>query len=172
MVPDDERMARLNPMIFVGDQLWVQETCYRWTGCGEAPSDFVKHEGIAICYADHPEFGLKRQQISVGASSCVVTIPAVCMPRWASRITLDVTDRRIERLQAITEEDAAFREAIEKTALWCSPGKDHSRAGLYAGYDPMISYKAGFSWAWDARYPKGPKWDDNPWVIPITFGRI
>ena len=78
--------------------------------------------------------------------------PSLHMPRWASRITLEITDVRVERVQEITE-----KEAKAEGVLPCD--------GMTAVY--------WFSEAWDSLYAKkGLGWNDNPWVWVITFRRV
>ena len=89
--------------------------------------------------------------------------PGMFMPRWASRITLRVTDARCERLQDICEADAIaegiFRQA--NTGLWSHDTSD--RTGWVSSY-PEMAYEA----LW--REINGPgAWDKNPWVWAITF---
>lgn len=74
------------------------------------------------------------------------------MPRWASRLTLGVTGVRIERLQAITPEDA-IREGYPFDA---PPAKDRN------------TYIDWYAELWDAINPETP-WGSNPWVIAIDF---
>jgi hypothetical protein len=87
-----------------GDLLWVKETHRRWTGCGAAPATFkVAPDGDpykAICYIDNPT--LERYE----RSCSVRTVCSIHMPRWASRITLEIVSVRVERVESITEEDA------------------------------------------------------------------
>jgi hypothetical protein len=80
--------------------------------------------------------------------------PSMFMPRWASRITLLVTDVRVQRLQDISEEDAKA-EGIFATDFW---REEHP---------PSIC----FSVLWDSINAKRPgcSWADNPWVAAITF---
>ena len=78
--------------------------------------------------------------------------PSIHMPRWASRITLEITDIRVERVQEITEE-----EAISE--------------GFFP--DDGVSEVYCFSEAWDSLYAKkGLGVDDNPWVWVLTFRRV
>jgi hypothetical protein len=77
------------------------------------------------------------------------------MPRWASRITLEITDIRVERLQDITEEDA-----------------EAEGSKLDGGTAPEIcyTYRYGFSKLWDSLNAKrGFSWESNPWVWVIGF---
>jgi hypothetical protein len=89
------------------------------------------------------------------------------MPRWASRLTLTVTDVRVQRLHDISEADAEA-EGIERLK---------SGRGFY---DPTASKAAvrfgewtstarqGFSRLWESIH--GPSaWDANPWVVALTF---
>ena len=93
------------------------------------------------------------------------------MPRSASRITLEVTDVRVERLQAITEEDAVA-EGFESAPCGCvnpTPG--------YGCTDCMgtgLSESAAFDFreTWEELNKKRAPWDANPWVWAITFRRL
>ena len=79
--------------------------------------------------------------------------PSIHMPRRASRIDLEITDVRVERVQEITWEDAV--------AEGCDEEEMRTR-------DLEI-----FADLWDASYEKrGHGWDTNPWVWCLTFRRI
>jgi hypothetical protein len=85
------------------------------------------------------------------------------MPRWASRITLEIVSVRVERLQEITEEDAAkegiptcIREDME--CLLCNKPK------------PCLS-REGFVGLWDSPNGKTHPWASNPFVWVIEFRR-
>lgn len=98
--------------------------------------------------------------------------PSIFMPRGASRITLEVTDVRVERLQAITATDA-IAEGIERgpepaphmkvTAGW----RDYARARDLGGVSgPVESYRS----LWES-INGGNSWTANPWVWVIKFNR-
>lgn len=81
--------------------------------------------------------------------------PGIHMPRWASRLTLEVVRVRVERLQEITEEDA-IAEGV---------------AGL-APEDTYDSARAEFAAGWDTLNGKRAPWDANSWVWVIDFRRV
>jgi hypothetical protein len=82
--------------------------------------------------------------------------PSIFMPRWASRITLEVTGVRVERLQDISEEDAKA-EGVSSEWLKTAAGRE--------GLVPV------FMQLW--RSINGPKsWESNPFVWAISFRRI
>lgn len=85
------------------------------------------------------------------------------MPRWASRITLEITGVRAERLQSISESDArAEGVTIE----------DHHMRGYCGGAFRPPSIRA-FHDLWDSlNAARGHGWDANPWVWVIEFRRI
>lgn len=84
--------------------------------------------------------------------------PSIHMPRWASRLTLTVTDVRVQRVQDISNADA-LAEGIE----W--PIADCAEAGEPSGSPILV-----FEELWDSLNAKrGFGWDANPWVVAITF---
>lgn len=121
----------------VGDRLWVRETfCddYRWAS---------EEDQSKIAYrAD-----------SIELPSLYKWKPSIHMPRWASRILLDITDVRVERLQEISEEDAK--------AEGCWLGNPKS---AIVSIDPP-----DFRELWNSIYKN---WEENPWVWVIEFKRI
>ena len=116
----------------IGDRLWVRET-WRASSAHDdlAPSEIPPGDGIE--YAADPE------RVLTGRNRA-----AIHMPRWASRITLEVTAVRIERLHAI-EEDAAHAEGVK-----------HRRA---------------FALLWES-INGVDAWRTNPWVAVLTFRRM
>jgi hypothetical protein len=84
------------------------------------------------------------------------TVPGIHMPRWASRITLEVTGVRVERLQDISEADAIAEGCTSKLAEE-SPALDDSRN----------EYRA----LWESINGPG-SWDANPWVWVVEFKRV
>ena len=90
------------------------------------------------------------------------------MPRWASRLTLIITDVRVERLQDISEADAI--------AEGCSPvGQEFLIPGHYLYTDPSKARTArtavsAFQSLWNClNDERGYGWDANPWVAATTF---
>lgn len=96
--------------------------------------------------------------------------PSIHMPRWASRITLEVTGVRVERLQDISENDAVA-EGIRQHGEKCgwvnecqlSDGKRHFDSSAYGMYRQLWD---------DLNAARGYGWDANPWVWMIEFRRI
>lgn len=84
--------------------------------------------------------------------------PGMFMPRWVSRITLEITGVRIERLQDISEADAVAEGA--EPILVPPDGGSHP-------------YREGFRDLWDGLNAKrGAGWDVSPWVWAIEFKRL
>lgn len=86
------------------------------------------------------------------------------MPRWASRITLTVTNVRVQRLQDISDEDA-LAEGCKAIREFCYvfDSTAYGRSGLCHS-SPVIAY----SILWDEINGPG-SWDANPWVAAYTF---
>jgi len=118
-----------------GDRLWVQEA---WAMGGNGPyykADVTNPGGVRYAWT-----------------------PSTDMPRWASRITLEITDVRCQRLQEITTNDA-IAEGIDADG-----GDDENR---------NRSTVENFRLFWDSFYKgKGFGWEKNPWVWASTFRRL
>ena len=90
------------------------------------------------------------------------------MPRWASRLTVEITAVRVERLQAITEDDAR----AEGAKLDASPC-DHPRHSCADVGCLGQTHRAGFCEGWDElNLKRGYGWLTNPWVWVIEFRPI
>lgn len=95
--------------------------------------------------------------------------PSIHMPRWASRLTLEVVDRRPERLQAIGEWDARS-EGMQRAQLlpplthWNDYCKLRGCIDCLAG-----TYRGGFANLWERINGKRAPWASDPWVWVISF---
>lgn len=149
-----------------GDLLWVKETFLKCTGCYGRPGLIYK--------ADARHVPAHRWK------------PSTNMPRWASRITLEVTGVRIERVQEISEGDA-IAEGIYPTSVevsapiysatrWVAPGVLHTN--IYNepdNYAPVyLNPATAFECLWNTIYAKKPEnqWEANPWVVVIEFKKL
>lgn len=144
-----------SPRIGVGDRLWVRET---WSHTGDHVFSISEARmspfGHAIYQADqNPEYPHAKFW------------PSIHMPREFSRMTLIVTDVRVERLQDISEADAVAEGAD------VSPGH---RSQITGG--PMVkvgpgTYMSPIAWyhrLWNDINGAG-SWEANPWVAAYTF---
>jgi hypothetical protein len=84
--------------------------------------------------------------------------PSIFMPRWASLITLEITDVSVERLQEISEDDAFAEGVAEKV----SPEEE----------DYTLSAEEVFHKLWDSINGKTYPWESNPWVWAIEFKKL
>jgi hypothetical protein len=160
-------MTRRTHRIVAG-RLWVKETHCRygyWQKNGTTKTGKQKYKFTALSdevrYFDNPPDRVERSKEIIGWFKR----PSIFMPRWASRITLEVTGVRVERLQEITEEDA-IREGTEPAYL-----ADLRPDGLLRD-GPSHAYRAGFHDLWDSINGKTYPWASNPFVWVIEFRRI
>lgn len=129
----------------VGDRLWVREA-------------FFDHGDGCYEYKESPSI---RDKTVKGKWK-----PAMYMPRSASRLTLEVTDLRVERIQEITEADA-IAEGIGfcKENVFGKGTVGGMRHWLEGG-----SHSAGFKIAWNKMHEKkGFGWNQNPFVWVVGF---
>lgn len=95
--------------------------------------------------------------------------PSIHMPRSASRLTLTVTDVRVQRVQEISEADAVAEgiERLKSGRGYYDPTQSHGAVSL--GHF-CSKAKAAFSLLWDSiNASRGYSWDANPWVVALTF---
>jgi oligoribonuclease NrnB/cAMP/cGMP phosphodiesterase (DHH superfamily) len=91
--------------------------------------------------------------------------PSIHMPRWASRILLEITGVRVERLQEISEKDA-IAEGIERINAG-----DHWAWRDYSGNRQALSPVFSYQSLWESINGPG-SWAVNPWVWVLEFRRI
>jgi len=107
--------------------------------------------------------------------------PSIHMPRWASRLTLEVTDVRVERLQSISGVDA-LAEGItipvtpegRRLISLTDPGVRSALPAEWRLDHPLTDdeyHRAIFGGLWDSLARPGSRWADNPWVWVVTFRR-
>ncbi|MFH2073988.1 MAG: hypothetical protein ABIJ57_01385 [Pseudomonadota bacterium] len=125
-----------------GDRLWVKETwCSPMNAFGR---ELMDYEPFYQATDDHLPLLHKWSR-------------SIFMPRWASRITLEITNVRVERVQEISEDDAKA-EGAERMHL-----DDLGQS--------FKSYKRGFQSIWESLHGPG-SWDANPLVWVIEFKRV
>jgi len=164
-----------------GDRLWIRETCRAEEAADgydgiRYPADnaWVKIANtsepadawLALFHYGQPSDGGEARH---PGKSTGKGVPSIHMPRWASRLTLEITDVRVQRLQDISDGDARaegvrplpLQEGDDPSAWWeVEPGQHQART-------PVDSYRK----LWNAINGRG-SWDANPWVWAVSFKRI
>jgi hypothetical protein len=149
-----------------GDRLWVKETWRPFKAFQPWDLEIRYHADGAERTIQDGEFGERDWTMPKAAARGNVT--PLFMPRWASRITLEITDVRVERLAAISEADAEA-EGIREPSLGDLHVIDHGQPGSVARADapPLVLWE--FLW----KHVNGDaSWDANPWVWVLEFKRI
>lgn len=170
-------LADHNPYGASGDRLWVRETWHPRIHhtCGMDDCDCGD---VVVTYSDGSSRLFRDAEIDESDSDWQIpksasrgNVPSIFMPRWASRLSLEITGVGVERLQEITEADAraegipSFTERFENVSL------DQPIHGVgRAGDSP---YKASFACGWDEingdRDGGACRWHANPWVWVVRF---
>lgn len=135
--------GKFSPFGQIGEQLWVRETFRIST-----PDD-------CSCYDEcNCKSGYPIYKASFNQGENEKWIPSIHMPRCASRITLEITSVRVERVQEITEEDAK------------NEGIDNHESDYH--FRNIQEFKK----LWDSIYSEKYPWNSNPWVWVIEFKRV
>ena len=157
-----------------GDRLWVRETWQAYDG-----GSFKTAFGVARTFSREPKLGDTIEfKADKDLSKCFINWrPSIHMPRWASRITLEVTEVRVERVQEITEEDAKAEgvRAVtkdSKVVKYCVYDQSSDTSST-AWQEMPNSARGAFKTLWDKlNAPRGFGWDANPWVWVVSFKRV
>ncbi|WP_065782082.1 hypothetical protein [Klebsiella pneumoniae] len=172
-----------SPFGAVGERIWVRET---WATLGNEDGCYVDWEDN-LCKGD------ERSAARIYRASCEqrpgdyglwsipddaywkphtkehkfegAWRPSIHMPRWASRILLEITDVRVERLNAISEEDARAEGIIDGGCLNCGEPEPCGCA------NPEPEATDAFAYLWQSIYGQD-NWNANPWVWVIEFKRV
>ena len=153
----------LCPFGQVGDRLWVRETWADVNHDGHPAIAYRADGGLRAIGEDDGEEedpNLEKYWFSQWYADLISGAegswrPSIHMPRWASRITLEITGVRVERLNDISEEDAR----AEGVKAGVSPGHEH------------MMHQVAFSELWQSIYGE-ENWRANPWVWVIEFRRV
>ncbi|HDC4805053.1 TPA: hypothetical protein ACOEEU_000207 [Enterobacter kobei] len=138
----DENEGYTCPFGAVGDRIWVRET---WAEAGAGAPD------LKLYRANYPEH-VPTHYENVPPASDIRWTPSIHMPRRASRLTLEITGVRVERLASVSDEDA---------------GKEGYPANP-APYGGAMDKWLWFRGLWDSIYPD-QSFRHNPWVWVIEF---
>jgi len=168
-----ERLTEQCPYGQIGQRVWVRETWATEKHIDKFSPSYIGNAGYTPIFykVDNPNHSL----LSIGKWR-----PSIFMPRWASRITLEITEVRVERLQKITGEDA-MREGVILPFRVFGDGDGEYYEGIGEAY---VDY---FHELWDSlnakrkptRYDQecgitepitlSYDWSSNPWVWVVSF---
>ncbi|HAK9340445.1 MULTISPECIES: hypothetical protein [Escherichia] len=147
-----ELLAKHCPYGKPGDRIWVRET-YRVHGKATDVATLVYRASVRNSWTE------QTHRVPVEVCNKPVSekwTPSIHMPRWASRILLEITDVRVERLHDMSEADAKAEGATPAT---------------YKITPSEAVYRVGFGDIWRSIYGQD-NWLSNPWVWVIEFKRI
>ncbi len=131
----------------VGDRIWVRET---WAEAGASAPD------LKLYRANYPEHVPSIYE-NVPPAEEIRWTPSIHMPRWASRILLEITGVRVERLNSISDADAK------------AEGCCYGRGGGIPDF--AVNPADHFPTLWASIYGE-ESWKANPWVWVIEFKRV
>lgn len=134
-----------------GDRLWVRETCSLMT---------IDPVAGAVSRSLSTEEARQRTRFAAdGTEPYGRWTPAIHMPRWASRLTLEVTGVRVERLNDISEADAQ------------AEGVTLQEKSIYMGAAAAAPHRFEFHRLWQQINGDRAPWESNPWVWVVSFKR-
>lgn len=148
-----------------GDRLWVRETCL----INDFRDGGVPEDERADCQIIYRADGTPNWE---GEEELIRWRPSIHMPRWASRILLEITDVRVERLQDISGAQA-IAEGIVGVAFRPDDGWPICTGYMVGPDDGKTSLETtaakAFAGLWDS---VGGDWNANPWVWVVEFKRV
>ncbi len=161
---EDCGIYAVRPFVDIGDRLYVREAwrCNGWaTDLATIMYRANEGGGYTAMTEQYPVAGRKPLRVTSGWR------PGIHMPRWASRLTLTVTDVRVQRLQAISAEDArdegVDRRSSSVRQMWLFGASKEEREAIY-----LRACVWEYEQLWGAINGAG-SWDRNPWVVAYSF---
>lgn len=157
-----------------GSRLWVRETwcgkyddneqqVYNKDGNLDSSCCWYRADGVEVRASDGDGFARLRKD----GSEASPWIPSIHMPRWASRLTLEVVAVRVERLKAITREDAKAEGITEHLSEFAPGVYTEEAKDLWRNRTSVEN----FSYLWESINGPG-SWDADPWVWVVEFKRV
>ena len=150
------------PFGAVGDRIWVREAFRVHSRATDVATLVYKA-------SERNSWTEQTRRVPVAVCNKPATpekwTPSLHMPRWASRILLEITDVRVERLNAISEEDARAEGIIDGGCLNCGEPEPCGCA------NPEPDATDAFAYLWQSIYGQ-ESWNANPWVWVIEFKRV
>ena len=174
---DEEGEIQFNSGYAPGDRLWVKErftvqqvnrhtsmdgrhvrTCIDFDA---GPAGYEARQWVATLEPDTPKI---LQAVKERRDGTRPLVPGIFLPRIASRLTLTVTDVRVQRLQECSEEDAEAEGCVWDSAdgydVWYVPGAKMPRDGATA--------RECYGLLWNSINGAG-SWESNPWIVAVSF---
>lgn len=166
---------------WTGERRWVRESFAIETNFDLDPCDPPFKDGRPVRWQENEDWGKWWEQAHYAATDpmpelvrencrfetcanngyCQHWQPSIHMPRWASRITLEITKVRVERVQEISEQDAK----AEGVGLANSGIEDHGGVAV-----AIKDHRTAFVGLWNSiNAARGFGWEKNPWVWVIEF---
>ncbi len=150
------------PFGAVGDRIWVREAFRVHSLATDVAT-------LAYKASERNSWTEQTHRVPVAVCNKPATpekwTPSLHMPRWASRILLEITDVRVERLNAISEEDARAEGIIDGGCLNCGEPEPCGCA------NPEPDATDAFAYLWQSIYGQ-ESWNADPWVWVISFERV
>lgn len=143
-----------------GDRLWVREAWRTGLAYEDLPPSAMGGDEQVLFECDG-----ETERWWPGSSEPGRLRPSIHMPRWASRITLEVTDVRVQRLQEISADDAIAEGCYFER--WITGEYPHFDQGVAADNRALVRM---FRNLWESIHGPG-SWDENPWCVAVTFRR-
>lgn len=146
-----------------GDRLWVRET---WSVLADRHYAYVHYAATEEItkHIDRRRLTAEQDWQLAHWNKKDGWAPSIHMPRWASRILLEVVDVRVERLNDISEQDAKAEGILQHSGGSYLDYQDEGESYVYGPRDSFASL-------WSSINGR-TSWNDNPWVWCVTYKRI
>ena len=152
-----------------GDRLWVRESGYVWKDHTPSSALFFHYAASpGMAMDNRPDVREKPTYIRTGLdldanhlrTAGFKSVPSIHMPRWASRLMLEVVSMRVERLNEISEA-GAIAEGVKPFIPVPGDGEPETAKQAFERlWDSINGERAGCAWA------------DAPWVWVVDFRRV